>query len=107
MRGAWWVRIADVAAAHIGHACWEGHLLTGPPFGFGAAGSAREFAVRSMNAERWPAHLEATPALDLFPRESLVLLSPDAEIPLDSLDPAKVGGRCRAHCGCGALGKHQ
>ncbi|GAB4823111.1 hypothetical protein N2152v2_010157 [Parachlorella kessleri] len=57
----------------------------------GFAGPVAGFAVGRMNALRWPAvHLKEAPALEVFPPEQVVLLSPDAEEPLLELDPSKV-----------------
>lgn len=43
-----------------------------------------------MGGERWAANRIEGATLDCFPAASVVMLSPDAEQPLDMLDPAKV-----------------
>ena len=57
-------------------------------------GEVRRFALEGMGAAGWPAargHAEPLP--DLFPVDSLVVLSPDAEEPLlGGLEKDKVGG---------------
>ena len=54
-------------------------------------GPVRRFAVEGMHADRWPAARCLEQALlELFSGDELVVLSPDAQEPLLSLDPSKV-----------------
>jgi hypothetical protein len=54
-------------------------------------GPVRRFAVEGMHADRWPAaRCLEQPLLELFGGDELVVLSPDAQEPLLSLDFSKV-----------------
>jgi tRNA (guanine9-N1)-methyltransferase len=57
----------------------------------GFVGPVQQFAVESMGADRWPAaRVHEGTLQQLYAREELVVLSPDAQEPLLELDPAKV-----------------
>ena len=53
------------------------------------AGPVKDVADRWMSGQNWPVHKSEQGALDLFPRERIVVLSPDAEEPLLEVDPSK------------------
>ncbi|KAL4444557.1 hypothetical protein ABPG77_002374 [Micractinium sp. CCAP 211/92] len=54
-------------------------------------GRVRAFAEEGMHADRWPAARGHGEVLDqLFPSDQLVVLSPDAEEPLNTLEQGKV-----------------
>jgi hypothetical protein len=75
------------------------------------SGRVRAFALEGMHADRWPAARgHDAPLQQLFPGSELVVLSPDAQAPLLSLDPAKAGRRPRGGGAqvplCAGHGKH-
>lgn len=55
----------------------------------GYAGTIKAIGDK-MSACRWPMRIYERPTLEVFPRESLVILSPDATEPLTALEPGKV-----------------
>lgn len=53
-------------------------------------GPVREFAEERMGGSRWLAHFHTKSALELFPKEDIIVMSPDAEEPLTEVDPGKI-----------------
>lgn len=69
-------------------------------------GRVRAFAEEGMHADRWPAARGHGEVLDqLFPSDQLVVLSPDAEEPLNTLEQGKASGRLSRAAGPRGIGQ--
>jgi len=54
------------------------------------SGPLREFSVAKMRSDQWLAHQYQASALEIFSKKDIIVLSPDAEDPLEEIDPSKV-----------------